>query len=77
MASSLWVPDGIHLNGTNWEDFKLGLKGDEGGNEPSHGKVWDGIAILEGQGASRGLQNPPPPSTAKGTRSRGHIPSLM
>lgn len=46
MASSLWVPDGIHLNGTNWEDFKLGLKGDEGGNEPSHGKVWDGSSRL-------------------------------
>ena len=28
----------------------------EGDSEPSHDKVWDGIARLEGQGASRGLE---------------------
>ena len=42
----------------HWEGIKLGLKGDRGGSEPSHDKVWDGVAVLEGQGASRGLERP-------------------
>ena len=32
--------------------------GDEGDSEPFHDKVWDGIARLEGQGASTGLEGP-------------------
>ena len=40
------------------EDFKLGLKEDRRDSEPSYDKVLDGIAILEGHGASRGLEGP-------------------
>ena len=40
-------------NGTHWEGFKLSLKESRGDSKPSHDKVWDGTAILEGLGASR------------------------
>lgn len=64
MALSLQAPDGVHLShrwekspsGAHWEGFKLCLKGVEGDSEPSHDKLWDGIARLEGQGVSRGLE---------------------
>lgn len=40
----------------HWEGFKLGVRGARRNSEPSHDKVWDGINILEGQGADRGLE---------------------
>ena len=40
------------------EGFKLDLKGDGGVSEPSHDKVWDDIARLEEQDASRALKEP-------------------
>ena len=42
----------------HWEGCKLGVRGSRGNSEPSLGEVWEGIAILEGQGASRGLEGP-------------------
>lgn len=38
---------------TYWKGFKLGVNGDGEDSKPSHDKVWDGTAILEGLGASR------------------------
>ena len=32
------------------------MKGKGGKRDPAHDKLWDGIAGLQGQGASRGLQ---------------------
>ena len=40
----------------HWQGFKLGLKGEGSDTEPAHDKVWDSMAKLEEQGASRGSQ---------------------
>lgn len=42
----------------HWEGFKVGVKGDRRYSEPSHDKMWDGVTRLEGQGASRDLEEP-------------------
>jgi len=42
----------------HWEGGKLGVRGSRGNSEPSLGEVWEGIAILNGQGASTGLEGP-------------------
>ena len=55
-----------NANRSHWEGFKLGLKWDRG-SEPSHDKVWDGIARVEGQGASRDLEGPTTQSGAGNT----------
>lgn len=67
MASGLSSPDGFHLSQTGrshcgkanrayWQGFQLDLK-EEGGNiKLACVKVWNGIARLEGQGASRDPQ---------------------
>lgn len=63
MAPGLWAPDGVCLlrengpcrkaRGTHWEGFKPDVNGAGGRDrEPFHGKVWEGISILERQGAS-------------------------
>ena len=38
--------------------MKLGMKGDRGDSDPSHGKAWEGVTMLERQGAGRGLEGP-------------------
>lgn len=38
----------------HWEGSKLGVKGNGWNSEPSHDMMWDGIAVVEGKGASRG-----------------------
>jgi len=45
-------------SGAHWEGSKLNLKGDRENSKPSYDELWDGIARLEGQSASKDLEGP-------------------
>lgn len=59
------VSDGIHISqrgksswasGTQWQSFKLDLKGEEDNTRTACDKMWDIMPSLEGQGAGESSQ---------------------